>query len=328
VRATIVRNRCLSPAYRHLGIAAPGFPPAFRAGEFVMVRPPWVGDPFLPRAYSLYRVSPAAREPASPPGGPVVEILYKVVGKGTHTLSRMEPGQEVELLGPLGNAFSVPAETARAVLVAGGIGVPPIAALAAQVGRERGSGIRDQGSGVRGQELGVSGQEPVEETGKARGTVRRGSTCRPPIPDPRGPTPTPHPPPPIPRIEVFLGGRAAEDILCAADFEAVGAGLHVTTEDGSLGTRGLVTDLLRPFLAGHGGRGDRIYACGPQGMLESVGRLAEAMAIPCELSLEANMACGFGACMGCAVPVRGPEPRYKLCCKDGPVFEASEVLWE
>jgi dihydroorotate dehydrogenase electron transfer subunit len=297
VRTTVVWNRRLSPAYLHLGIAAPGFPPAFRAGEFVMVRPPWVGDPLLPRAYSIYRVSPAGLDRACPPvKGPVIEILYKVVGKGTHTLSQIEPGQAVELLGPLGNGFSVPAMTRTAVLVAGGIGVPPISALAGQIGRERGAERRGQSAGGRGQRDGAAGE-------------------------PLGPQL------PSPRLEVFLGGKTAEDILCAADFEAVGAALHVTTEDGSLGSRGLVTDLLQPYLAGRQAHGTRVYACGPPGMLEAVGRLAEVMGMSCQLSLEANMACGFGACMGCAVPIRGPEPRYKLCCTEGPVFEASEVAW-
>jgi dihydroorotate dehydrogenase electron transfer subunit len=280
VRATVVWNRRLSPGYLHLGIAAPGFPSAFRAGEFVMVRLPWVGDPLLPRAYSIYRVSPAGPDRASPPvTGPVIEILYKVVGKGTHTLAQMDPGQAIELLGPLGNGFSVPGGTTTTVLVAGGIGVPPISALAGQIGAAQSAERRAQSAAGRG------------------------------------------------RLEVFLGGKTAEDILCAADFKAVRAALHVATEDGSLGTRGLVTDLLQPFLAVQGAQGTQVYACGPPGMLEAVGRLAEAMGMSCQLSLEANMACGFGACMGCAVPIRGPEPRYKLCCTEGPVFEASEVAW-
>ena len=131
MRATVAFNRSLSPAYLHLGVAAPGFPTTFRAGEFVMVRPAWVGDPFLPRAFSIYRIS--TLPPASGPASPIVEILYKVLGKGTQCLARMEPGQEVEILGPLGNFFTVPDDLQQVVLVAGGIGVPPIAALALQL---------------------------------------------------------------------------------------------------------------------------------------------------------------------------------------------------
>jgi dihydroorotate dehydrogenase electron transfer subunit len=112
-------------------MAAPGFPATFRAGEFVMVRPAWIGDPFLPRAFSIYRIT--TRPPAAEASTPIVEILYKVLGKGTQCLARMEPGQEVEILGPLGNFFAVPDGLEQVVLVAGGIGVPPIAALATQL---------------------------------------------------------------------------------------------------------------------------------------------------------------------------------------------------
>jgi dihydroorotate dehydrogenase electron transfer subunit len=264
VRATVAFNRPISTAYLHLGLTVPAFPATFRAGEFVMVRPPWLGDPFLPRAFSIYRI---ARRGDSPP---VVEILYKVLGKGTQYLARMEPSQEVEVLGPLGNAFTLPDGDARPVLVAGGIGVPPIAALATQMSRE-----------------------PRAES----------------------------------RVEVFLGGKTSEDILCVKDFEEAGAGVHITTEDGSLGTKGLITDLLRPFLITHHGSRFAIYTCGPPGMLAAVAGLAEECAIPCQVSVEANMACGFGACMGCAIEVKADVQTYKLVCKDGPVFDSREIRW-
>ncbi len=264
MRATVAFNRPISTAYLHLGLTVPAFPATFRAGEFVMVRPPWVGDPFLPRAFSIYRIARQGDSPA------VVEILYKVLGKGTQYLARMEPSQEVEVLGPLGNAFTLPDGGARPVLVAGGIGVPPIAALATQ--------LRNAECGMR-------------------------------------------------NAEVFLGGKTSEDILCVKDFEEAGAGVHITTEDGSLGTRGLITDLLRPFLITHHGSRFTIYTCGPPGMLVAIARLAEECAIPCQVSVEANMACGFGACMGCAIEVKADAKTYKLVCKDGPVFDSREIVW-
>ena len=126
---------------------------------------------------------------------------------------------------------------------------------------------------------------------------------------------------------MFLGGKTSEDILCVKDFEEAGAGVHITTEDGSLGTRGLITDLLRPFLITHHGSRFTIYTCGPPGMLVAVARLAEECAIPCQVSVEANMACGFGACMGCAIEVKADAKTYKLVCKDGPVFDSREIVW-
>jgi dihydroorotate dehydrogenase electron transfer subunit len=284
VHAQIGFNRPLSAAYRHLGVVAPGFPRSFTPGQFVMLRPPFIADPFLPRAFSIYRSVPVTDSAAS-----VVEILYKVLGKGTQYLAQMDPGQAVEVLGPLGNTFTVPETLETAVLVAGGIGVPPIAALALELGK---------------------GQR---------------------------------------RLEVFLGGKTADDILCVEDFETIGADLHITTEDGSKGTRGLITDLLDSFLTSVGDQATRqlgnqegpnrpiaqspnrlsIFTCGPPGMLAAVARMAEERGLPCQTSVEANMACGFGACMGCAIETRskGPGPSYKLVCKDGPVFDSRDVVW-
>ncbi|HSB69804.1 MAG TPA: dihydroorotate dehydrogenase electron transfer subunit [Candidatus Methylomirabilis sp.] len=271
MRASVAFHRRISTGYRHLGLHAPGFPAAFQAGQFVMVRPPWLADPFLPRAFSIYRISSSSVDPPADRPGPVVEILYKVLGKGTQYLSRMEAGQAVEVLGPFGNSFTLPPADGLAVLVAGGIGVPPIAALAAQ--------IRNSKFEIR-------------------------------------------------NLDVFLGGKTSEDILCVKDFEEAGATLHIATEDGSLGAKGLITDLLEPYLITHHVLRSTLYTCGPPGMLAAVGRLAAERRIPCQVSVEANMACGFGACMGCAIEVQGPDRRYKLVCKDGPVFDSREIVWK
>ena len=281
MRAHVAFNRRISTVYRHLGIVAPGVPRAFGPGQFVMVRPFFSGDPFLPRAFSIYRIALSADS-----AGPTVEILYKVLGKGTRCLSRLEAGQELEILGPLGNHFTVPEDLDAAVLVAGGIGVPPIAALASQ--------LRNPQS-LPGRNL------PARQAGA--GAVR---DC-----------------------VVFLGGKTSEDILCVKDFEAAGATVHITTEDGSRGTRGLITDVLEPFLRTSDLGPRTIFTCGPPGMLAAVARLAERFGIACQTSVEANMACGFGACMGCAIEARsdGSGPMYKLVCKDGPVFDSRMIDW-
>jgi dihydroorotate dehydrogenase electron transfer subunit len=129
-----------------------------------------------------------------------------------------------------------------------------------------------------------------------------------------------------------VGGRTKLDVLGVADFRRAGCRVQVATDDGSVGRRGLVTDLLESWLEGdgnrHAGARPTVYACGPEGMLKAVRRIALAAGLPCQLSLEANMACGFGGCMGCAIPVRGEGMgAYKLCCKDGPVFDARELRW-
>jgi dihydroorotate dehydrogenase electron transfer subunit len=121
-----------------------------------------------------------------------VEILYKIYGRGTALLSAMRPGRFLRALGPLGNAFEVPRSATEVIMVAGGIGVPPIAALAESLAK--------------------------------RGTSRRTE------------------------MTVFLGGRSEADLLCVADFRRAGAKVHMATEDGSSGYKGLVTEAVEEFL--------------------------------------------------------------------------------
>jgi dihydroorotate dehydrogenase electron transfer subunit len=123
---------------------------------------------------------------------------------------------------------------------------------------------------------------------------------------------------------VLLGARSADELMGLSDFRGLGAALDVATEDGSVGTRGLVTELLGRALAQAGGA--TVYACGPTAMMRRVAELAAPSARECFVSLENPMACGFGVCLGCAVP--RAEGGFRLVCRDGPVFEASEIAWE
>ncbi|MCG8591993.1 MAG: dihydroorotate dehydrogenase electron transfer subunit, partial [Proteobacteria bacterium] len=125
-------------------------------------------------------------------------------------------------------------------------------------------------------------------------------------------------------VAVVLGARRAEALMAVSDFEALGVDLRLTTEDGSAGQRGRVTDALE---AAVGGRASvRIYACGPTPMMHAVARWAAERGFGCEVSLENPMACGFGVCLGCAAPLAAGG--YALVCRDGPVFEASQIAWE
>jgi dihydroorotate dehydrogenase electron transfer subunit len=126
------------------------------------------------------------------------------------------------------------------------------------------------------------------------------------------------------RAYVLLGARSACDLMGREDFEALGLPLRVATEDGSAGERGLVTALLEAELLP--GLPARVYACGPTAMLRRCAELAAASGAPACASLENHMACGFGVCLGCAVPVRAGG--FALVCRDGPVFDAAQVAWE
>jgi dihydroorotate dehydrogenase electron transfer subunit len=126
-------------------------------------------------------------------------------------------------------------------------------------------------------------------------------------------------------IEVYLGGRSGQDLLCRADFEALGVSVTLTTEDGSSGDQCLVT---LPLAAAAGRAApDLICACGPPGMLACVARIAREARIPCQVCLEAFMACGIGACLGCAVAPADPGQGYRHVCRDGPVFDAVQLAW-
>ncbi len=121
-----------------------------------------------------------------------------------------------------------------------------------------------------------------------------------------------------PRPRVLLGGRTRPDILGLEDFERLGVELELATDDGSLGHRGLVTDLLTPRA------GEIVYACGPLGMMQRALELASRAGARCFVSLENNMACGFGVCLGCAVKT---PAGFRYVCTHGPVFDAGSLGW-
>jgi dihydroorotate dehydrogenase (NAD+) catalytic subunit len=126
---------------------------------------------------------------------------------------------------------------------------------------------------------------------------------------------------------VCVGGRRAADILCEAEFRALGWDVRVATEDGSRGERGLVTQPLEAELR-RGGAGRKLFACGPTPMLQAVARLAEQYAAPAEVSLDEHMCCGLGVCLACVVPIKTAAGwEYQRSCTEGPVFEAEKVAW-
>ena len=128
----------------------------------------------------------------------------------------------------------------------------------------------------------------------------------------------------------FFGGRKAMDILCVKEFEALGWTVRVTTEDGSLGRRGLVTEALDEWWAGEGaGRVPECFACGPTGMLRAVSERAVERGWTAWISADTNMGCGVGACLTCVVKVRDGEGwKWARSCHEGPVFAARDLVWE
>jgi dihydroorotate dehydrogenase electron transfer subunit len=274
-RAPFGRRRCAASANRASGgyrvfslLDRKGPEPA--AGQFYMLAAAagWgerSGRPQLPRAISVAEAGAAA-------DGVRLDFLVDDVGPGTGRLCELEPGEEVWLTGPLGNAFGEPAEVAGAgaagaILVGGGVGVAPLALL-------------------------------------RRRFAERG---------------VPH--------RVLLGFRDEKhsgglDLFCSAA-GALCPEVRLASEDGHAGHRGYVTDLLEAMLAGDDAGSAVVYACGPPPMLEAVRALCAAAVVPSRLALESPMACGYGACFGCAVPK--PGGGYLRLCVDGPVLSGEQL---
>ena len=135
---------------------------------------------------------------------------------------------------------------------------------------------------------------------------------------------------------VFLGGRSSIDILCVEEFKDLGWNVQIATEDGSLGTSGLITDIFDKWLTIMYNTSDgskqpiELFACGPEGMLRVMGNRAETNNFAAWLSMDRHMACGVGVCLTCVIKKKEPEDgwQWARCCKDGPVFESREILWD
>ena len=255
IKAKILSNEKIAPGRFRIRLGAERICRDARPGQFVMVKCSKTFNPFLRRPFSFHRIEKKS-----------FELLYQIIGKGTKILSQKKPGGRIDIIGPLGNGFDIDQEIVdEPLLIAGGIGIAPLLALA--------------------RALKTNGLRPT----------------------------------------VLLGAKTKSHVLCDGDFKKLGAKVEVFTEDGSRGHKGMATDLLKAKLRSpRPPRRNTIYACGPKGMLEETARIARSEGVPCQISFEEKMACGTGACLGCAVKtVIG----YKMTCKDGPIFNAGDIIW-
>jgi len=301
--ATVFKNRAIRSRIWRLELELePPHSEAFlgaRPGQFMEVR---LADLALPRGTEIpgdlrdaARRQILLRRPFSfceirkTAKGARVGVLYYVRGPGTLRMTTLAAGDPVSLIGPLGNGFDIPEDLRLALLVAGGLGAPPIEHLAEY----------------------LKGRRPGVE------------------------------------VLAFAGARTLEDLpyevridnergALLEEFRRMNVESYVATDDGSVGFRGTVTECLTGWLESHGAderlAGDGrcvVYACGPEPMLAATVALAEAHGLACQVSMERRMACGVGLCQSCVVSVRGTGgTRQRLCCKDGPVFDGRDVVFE
>jgi dihydroorotate dehydrogenase electron transfer subunit len=190
-----------------------------------------------------------------------VRFVFEVVGEGTGWLAERGVGERLNILGALGNGFSLP--EGRVIVVGGGIGVPPMLFAA--------------------------------ESAKA-GCV------------------------------AVLGFRSKDKVILTDEFKAACETVYITTDDGSMGIHGMVTEPLEELLKIGGF--NAVMSCGPYVMQKELTKLCSRYSMPCLVSLEERMGCGVGACLVCACATIRDGAEYMSCvCVDGPVFDANTVIW-
>jgi dihydroorotate dehydrogenase electron transfer subunit len=223
-----------------------------RPGQFVMVR---CRNHVLRRPLSIHQLVNENRKVK-------LAFLFTVVGKGTHWLSQRHVGDNIDLLGPLGNGYSIHPAAHHLLLVAGGIGIAPLCFLA---------------------------QEALSRD------------CS---------------------VTLLLGASTANQ-LYPRNLLPPEAEIITTTEDGTAGKKGVITDLVPDFI----GWADQMFACGPMPMYRDMANKYHRLLRdkPVQVSLEMRMGCGLGTCYSCTLKTKGG---LKQVCKDGPVFNLEDILWD
>lgn len=221
-------------------------------GQFINVLVDQSQSVFLRRPYSIHAVDY---------GRDTFDILVKALGEGSKCLSKKQSGEQLSVIFPLGNGFTLPQTNEKVLLVGGGCGVAPLFYLAQVLSQHSNS------------------------------------------------------------VSIILGARSKIDLVELDKYAQFGT-VYATTEDGSYGEKGYVTN--HPVFGEELGQFSRIYACGPEPMMKAVAAKAHEKGIFCEVSLENTMACGFGVCLCCVTDtIHG----HKCVCTDGPVFNINTLKW-
>ena len=258
--ASVIANQSIADGVYVLRLEEPDQARDARPGQFVHLRCGPVDrssfDPLLRRPLSVLRTG-ASRRNDLPLGQ--YEVLYDVVGRGTALFSQLRPGDVVDVMGPLGRPFTIERQTARLLLVGGGVGIVPLVALAEEA---------------------LHRQVAVTLLAGFR-TVAKAFPAR----------------------------------MLAPEVEYI-----VTTDDGSYGRQGFVTNLVAEYASW----ADQVCACGPVPMLRALAELNLSRRLSVEIAMEEHMGCAMGVCLGCVVPTRRGNQRV---CRDGPVFKLEDMGW-
>ena len=255
--AVVQHNEPIAQGIYLMRLYAPRLATACGPAQFLQILTDSGLSPFLRRPFSVLRADRTAGW---------LDLIYDVIGTGTARLSAARCGDSRDIIGPLGNPFDLP-KSKRVLLVAGGVGLVPLAFLA----WEHPDRLSDM-------------------------TYLMGAATAARLPD--------------------MSALLPPDLP-----------LYITTDDGSAGQRGLVTERIAEHaMPNH----TTLLTCGPHRMMARVAAIAAELNAPCFAALENHMACGFGACVGCAVEYKTyptEDRRYRCVCLEGPVVNAHEIVW-
>ncbi|OPZ98679.1 MAG: Dihydroorotate dehydrogenase B (NAD(+)), electron transfer subunit [Planctomycetes bacterium ADurb.Bin412] len=278
-----------------------------KAGQFIQVACRDLNDfrqtdPLLRRPFSIAGISKNYQQlrphsDAKPAGfeGLFLEIIYRVLGPGTAWLSRQKAGDSINLLGPLGNGFSLPGDpNEKVILIGGGVGLPPLYFLADQLSQAGFTNL-----------LGFAGARTKSHFETAANLAKLPSD------------------PLIPAAVLEPFARSKTDAILATEDRSIGfPGSIVQALEMFLQKR---SDWNQA----------RIYTCGPKGMLKAVADLARRHNLAGQVCMENYMSCGIGLCQSCVVAVKtaaaepdGTAGKYKLVCSNGPVFDMEKIIWD
>jgi dihydroorotate dehydrogenase electron transfer subunit len=249
--APIISNREVMPGVHLIWVESPNLASSVRPGQFIMVLCDCGTRRLLRRPISVFQT-----------GTKSLAFLFAAVGGGTEWLAQRQGEEKIDLLGPLGNGFSVKPETHNLLLVAGGMGIAPLNFLASRA---------------------------------LQGDLK---------------------------VKLLAGARTACQI-CPEPLLPEGIDIITATEDGTAGESGLITKLLPEYA----GWAEQVFLCGPLPMFKAIANdyLGYFKNKPVQVSLEVRMGCGMGFCYACTIRTR---QGLKQVCKDGPIFDINDVVWD
>lgn len=281
VNSNIISNKQLTEDCWRMVLDAPQIASGVKPGQFIHIKIGGPNGPLFRRPLSVFR-----RVKLGDTLG--IEVVYKVIGRGTGRMTELRKGNQIDIIGPLGHGFEWHRDKSVKVLVAGGTGAACLFLLA----------------------------EEISEAGL--------------------------------QLKILLGAETKESLILKKEFASLKGEVMVSTDDGSQGYHGFVTEMLDKALDERKISSDCVvYSSGPEPMLKALAPICQKYDIAAQVSIERHMMCGIGACLACVCKVdphriskdrdlksshiqfvSDKEFGYALVCKDGPVFNINEVIFD